>query len=207
MSRKTESWLFEPEDGRTAQWRLNETLFAMLRDSGRLRDEIAVVCIGSDRLIGDCFGPLTGHLLSRVRMPGFSLYGSLESPVHALTLGEVLEKIDMRHTFVIAVDSCVGSEQNVGCIVASNEPLRPGSGLGKSLPVFGDLSVTGIAASDGSPFLNLQNASLGLVYKMAECTASAIEYALFARRRALRYDTAPFWRASAQARSPAASSR
>ncbi|MDR3551554.1 MAG: spore protease YyaC [Clostridia bacterium] len=206
MFKNPESWLFDTA-GRPAQWRLNETLFTLIKESGRMRDDIAVVCIGSDRLIGDSYGPLTGHMLSRLSLPGFSLFGSLVSPVHALTISEALERIDTQRTLVIAVDSCVGGEQNIGCIAASNEPLRPGSGLGKSLPAVGDISITGIAAADGSPFLNLQNASLGMIYKMAECTASAIEYALFARQRAVRSGTAPFLRAVAPARFPAASAR
>lgn len=136
---------------------------------------VTVVCIGSDRLIGDCYGPLTGLLLARRRIPGLTVFGTLEKPVHALTIEQTLERVDSRGSLVIAVDSCVGDEGSVGCLSVTNAPLRPGSGLGKQLPPVGQLSVTGVAAADGSPFLNLQNAQLGMIYRMAEVTAAAIE--------------------------------
>lgn len=164
---------------RFVQWKLDDTLYQMIRAVNKQYDQIAVVCIGTDRSTGDSYGPLTGHLLSRMPQTGFRLFGTFEKPVHALTLPDALAQIDSTRTLVIAVDASVGGARYVGYIGMSRAPVRPGSGLGKELPPVGDVSITGIAAESGlAPFLMLQNASLGMVYSMAEKTFRAIHMAL-----------------------------
>lgn len=169
---------------RFVQWKLDDTLYRMIRTLDKRYDRIAVVCIGTDRSTGDSYGPLTGHLLSRMPQSGFHLFGTFEKPVHALTLPEALKQIDTKHTLVIAVDASVGAASYVGYIGMSQAPVRPGSGLGKDLPPVGDVSITGIAAESGlAPFLMLQNASLGMVYSMAEKTFRALHMTLSRLRR------------------------
>lgn len=158
---------------KNVQWQLNDCLYRLIRGVEKSYDSITVLCIGSDRLIGDCYGPLTGHMLSGWGV-NVRLYGTLETPVHALSLHEILPKINIPRTLIIAVDSSVGREESIGRICMGYDPVRPGSGLGKQLPEVGDISITGIVASGESPFIGLQNAPLGLIYKMAEKTAAAI---------------------------------
>ena len=165
------------------QWKLNDTLYRLIHESGKAGKKIAVVCIGTDRSTGDSFGPLTGHLLSRLNPGNFELFGTFREPVHALTLPQTLRHIDLAASLVIAVDASVGSPDYVGHIGIGTEPVRPGSGLGKDLPAVGDIAITGIAAAGGvAPFLMLQNASLGMVYNMAEKTSCAIQTALYRLR-------------------------
>ena len=133
------------------------------------------MCIGSTRLTGDCFGPLTGHYLKRMGVD-VDVHGTLDVPVHAMKLAETIARLDTRNTFVIAVDACVGQERRVGSIVVAPGPLRPGTGLGKRLPELGNVSVSGIAAPDDDPFENLRAAPLGLINTMAEIAAEAIRF-------------------------------
>lgn len=161
------------------QWKMNRTLAELIQEIDKLYENIAVICIGTDRSTGDSFGPLTGHMLSRLTLLKFNLYGTLEKPVHALSLPDTLNSIDTEKSLVIAVDAGVGDSNMVGNISMGYDPVKPGSGLGKTLPSVGDISITGIVAMGGlAPFVMLQNAPLGLVYKMAEETFFAIQYAL-----------------------------
>lgn len=164
-----------------SQVTMNEALWNLAVESGMLYEKIAVVCIGSDKITGDSYGPLTGHMLLRDGAPGASVYGSLEKPVHALCLEDTLGRFDARRTLVIAVDACVGDPDHVGCVLMGPGSLRPGGGLGKTLPAVGNISISGVAAPDGDAFRNLQNASLGMVYRMAEATAAAVGFVLRAR--------------------------
>jgi putative sporulation protein YyaC len=166
-------------DEKFIQWKLNMRLLELIQSVDKCYNSIAVVCIGTDRSTGDSYGPLTGHMLSRLSLIEFSLYGTLVKPVHALSLTEVLTGIDTENSLVIAVDAGVGDAKMVGSIGMGFEPVKPGSGLGKTLPSVGDISITGIVAMGGlAPFIMLQNAPLGLVYGMAEKTFFAIQYAL-----------------------------
>lgn len=160
------------------QWKLNTALLNKIEKIEKNYDSIAVVCIGTDRSTGDSYGPLTGQMLSKLRTLDFALFGTLDMPVHALALSKALESID-ESFLVIAVDAGMGAKEMVGNIELSYDPIKPGSGVGKDLPIVGDISITGIVALGGiAPFVMLQNAPLGLVYNMAEKTFFAIQYAL-----------------------------
>ena len=116
-------------------------------------------------------------MLSGCELPGLHIYGTLQKPVHALSIADTLAKIDTENTLFIAVDCSVGEVDHVGFVGVSYEPVKPGSGVGKKLPEVGDISITGIVASSGvSSFINLQNAPLGLIFDIAEKTCKAIEY-------------------------------
>lgn len=175
-----ESTFYFDSSEKLVQWKLNETLYRLINESHKSFGRITVVCIGTDRSTGDSYGPLTGHMLSRIDFCDFDLYGTFKEPVHALTLTRTLELVDFTHSLVIAVDASVGAPEFVGHIGISTDPIKPGSGLGKNLPPVGDISITGIAAAGGiAPFLMLQNASLGMIYNMAEKTYIAIQTALY----------------------------
>ena len=56
-----------------------------------------ILCIGTDRMIGDSLGPLVGSLLARKRKARLLVYGTLSQPVHALNLDETLNEIKKKH--------------------------------------------------------------------------------------------------------------
>ncbi|TYQ17036.1 UNVERIFIED_CONTAM: putative sporulation protein YyaC [Acetivibrio alkalicellulosi] len=162
------------------QYKLNKGMLEMVKETNKNYKRIAVVGIGSDRSTGDSFGPLVGHMLSRWSIFDFDVYGTITEPVHAKNLKETLDSIDHSNTLVIAVDASVGKPENIGHIVLSNEPIKPGSGVGKDLPPVGDITLSGIVTFSGfMPLIMLQNTSLGLVYKMAEIASNSIKHLLY----------------------------
>lgn len=136
-----------------------------------------MLCIGSDRVTGDCLGPIVGQLLTRKGVNAH-VYGSLSSPVTALNLTETVDTIRRRHagSRVIAVDSSIGSSDEVGKIRVARGCLRPGAADGKKLPRVGDISITATVAADTHK--NLYSVRLGLVYELAESIAAALSLAL-----------------------------
>ncbi|MBO1910904.1 DUF1256 domain-containing protein, partial [Microvirga sp. 3-52] len=48
--------------------------------------DLVFFCIGTDRSTGDSFGPLTGSRLTEFQAFPFPVFGTLESPLHALNL-------------------------------------------------------------------------------------------------------------------------
>ena len=44
--------------------------------------EIVFLCIGSDRVTGDCLGPYVGYRLSQHQLPGIFVYGTSVSYTH-----------------------------------------------------------------------------------------------------------------------------
>ena len=101
----------------------------------------------------------------------------MENPVHSKNIETILQRIqeNFEDPFIIAVDACLGSFQNVGKIAIKKEPLLPGSALNKNLPSVGNMSITGIVNISGSfEFMVLQNTRLYTVMALADSIANGI---------------------------------
>jgi len=139
-------------------------------------DNTVIVCIGTDRCIGDALGPLVGTFLKKSRI-SIPVYGTLQTPIHAMNLKEEKDKIMRihRNPKIIAVDACLGEENLIGQIQVRRSPILPGRGIGKSLPSTGNMSIIGIVDKyDTGDFLPIHNIRLSFVMEMAEVIASGI---------------------------------
>ena len=146
-----------------------KTVKAAIRENKK----IIFACIGSDRSTGDSLGPLVGHMLTpRIRIHDeFEVVGTLKEPLHAMNMGELLEKYSGEDYFMVAIDASLGRSEEVGNIVFRAEGLRPGAGVGKNLGVVGHVSIYGIVnvgSALGMENMVLQCTRLGLVYEMAQ---------------------------------------
>ncbi len=143
----------------------------------RLTRDTVFLCIGSDRVTGDCLGPLCGHLLKkRYDVPAF-VYGGLDCPVNALNVCETARFVTARHpkSAVVVIDSSVGAEKEIGCIRLFDGPVKPGSADGKKLGAVGDIGITAtVAARRG----DLGGVRLSIVWNLAETVAAAVSRAL-----------------------------
>ncbi|QXM05155.1 spore protease YyaC [Crassaminicella indica] len=136
----------------------------------KISSNTVIICIGTDRCIGDTLGPLVGTLLQNKNFR-FPVYGTLDHPIHAVNIKESLERIKGKHPngFFIAVDACLGSEELIGNIHIKRGPIFPGKGVGKNLPGVGQMSIVGIVDKlNKDDCFSIHNIRLSLVMKMAE---------------------------------------
>lgn len=139
--------------------------------------EYIVLCIGTDRSTGDSLGPLTGTFLSEINPQQLHVYGTLNKPVHAKNLSTSIQQIKDRHKqpFIIAIDACLGKQQSIGSIIAGKGPIKPGAALKKTLPLIGDVHLTGVVNIGGfMDFSVLQNTRLSIVVDMARKLVSTL---------------------------------
>jgi len=171
-----------PYDASDAAYKMAVGLDSVLREhAGK---DVVIVCVGTDRSTGDAFGPIIGSRLSRV-VTGehVYIYGTLDTPVHAVNLGAKLEDISYFHRsrphIVIAIDACLGKFDHVGQIVLERGALRPGAGVKKELPEFGAYTITGVVNVAGfMEYFVLQNTRLGIVMKMSDVVVHALSSSL-----------------------------
>lgn len=136
-----------------------------------------VVCIGTDRSTGDALGPLVGQSLAEELVPGVTVFGTLDDPVHALNMDRVTGFLAGRGEAepVLAVDACLGDPETEGMVTAGLGPLYPGAGVGKELPAVGHVFVTGTVNVSGLlERVVLQNTRRSLVVRMARLIARSI---------------------------------
>jgi len=149
-----------------------------LRQSGLTPESPRILlCIGTDRSTGDCLGPLVGSKIDQLQQDFFTVYGTLDKPVHASNLRETLQEINtfFKNPFIIAVDACLGRLENVGSIQLGNGYLQPGAGVNKELPPVGQVHITGIVNVGGfMEYMVLQNTRLNLVMRLADVIVSGL---------------------------------
>lgn len=145
----------------------------------RMYEEIVIFCIGTDRVTGDCLGPLVGERLHALcsEIPEISIYGTLQEPVHAMNLSTFYHLLAQKHpgSLILAVDASLGSKKHLGYIGIGDGSLYPGAGIHKNLPEIGDLHITGIVNTGGFlEHLMLQTTKLSRVKLLADTISSGI---------------------------------
>lgn len=132
-----------------------------------------ILCIGSDRVTGDCLGPIVGQMLVERGAKAF-VYGTLARPVTALNLADAINHIKDTHADkkILAIDSSVGRLCDIGKIRIAFGSIAPGSADGKKLPKVGDVSIT--ATVTDTRKTPLSAVRLGTVYALAERIADRV---------------------------------
>ncbi len=135
------------------------------------------ICIGSDRHLLDCFGPLTGTMLQE-SIPSLNVYGTLDRPLNARNLIKEMLIIKKRHAGqkFIAIDAAVGEESEIGRIQFKAGSILPGRAVARSLPAVGDFSLTAIVEKRGQAQTSGQESPKGFahVYHMARLVQKAV---------------------------------
>lgn len=146
-----------------------------------INSKTLLLCIGTDRCIGDSLGPMVGTMLKSSFFP-LPIFGTIKHPIHALNLEAQLKALKETHKDykIIGVDACIGDSDFIGEIQIRNYPIHPGKGVGKSLPDVGDCSIVGIVDScDTSELFTNRNIRLDLIMDMASIISKAIIHSYY----------------------------
>ncbi|MDO5555367.1 MAG: spore protease YyaC [Clostridia bacterium] len=140
------------------------------------------LCIGTDRIIGDSFGPLVGYKLKYLfrKEKNIKVIGHLENTVSSYNIIKVIDYINNKYKnyFLIAIDAALSNKTELGKIIVSKNALNVGSGFNKNKLYVGNMSIKGIVSKDlknaKHNFKILQNTPLNLIMTMADCVAQGI---------------------------------
>ncbi|MFR2534858.1 MAG: spore protease YyaC [Clostridia bacterium] len=146
--------------------------------------EMIFLCIGSDKIIGDCFGPLVGTKLLKKLEPyntfNIQVYGNLERTISYENIEQYQKQINENpyDTCIIVIDAALSKKENIGNIYVSKEKTILGKGLHKNKIAIGDISIKAVVGKDfkvpSYNFTMLQNVSLNLVMHLADMVADSI---------------------------------
>lgn len=102
------------------------------------------VCVGTNKVIFDLFGPLCGDYLKRKNIPYF---GDCNYNVNAVTmetrLKEIYKEKGLDNKNIIAIDAAVTDDNNkVNRVVVNRDRgIYPGAGVGKKFPMIGNNAI------------------------------------------------------------------
>lgn len=146
--------------------------------------QIVFLCVGTDRIIGDCVGPLVGSklmdLFKDYNILNINIYGSLKENINYINIKNVIKKIEDYHNdaCIVVIDAALSKKENIGKIFVSNQKTILGKGINKNKIEIGDISIKVVVGRDFKiakyNLKNLQETSLGFVINLSETVAEGI---------------------------------
>lgn len=140
----------------------------------KTKKEIVFLCIGTDKIIGDAFGPMVGHTLKQNK---YNVYGDLKNTVNGTNLIKYINKIYKKHNnpYIIVIDSALGAQNLINKIVVGKGGIIPGSALNKKNKKIGDLYINAIVGVNSNQnFEQLRNVKLYNIVNLSNLVTNAI---------------------------------
>lgn len=138
------------------------------------KKEVIFLCIGTDKIIGDSFGPIVGHYLTQKK---YTVYGTLENTVNGTNLNKYINEIYIKHKspYIIVIDSALGERENINKIVVGKGGIIPGSALNKKNKSIGDLYINAVVGLNcNKNFEELRNAKLYNILNLSNTVVKSI---------------------------------
>lgn len=144
--------------------------------------KLIFLCIGTDKVIGDSFGPLVGYKLKYLfrNEENIKVIGNLDNIICAHNILKIINNINSSYkdSFIIAIDAALSNRNNIGKIIVSKNRMNVGNSFNKKNIYVGDVSIKGVVSKNLNNskynFKLLQNTPLNTVMNMADCVAQGI---------------------------------
>lgn len=117
--------------------------------------DIVILCIGTDKLIGDSIGPVVGQKLKEENIQEkVSIYGNMKETINFKNAKQVIENIfkSYEKPFIITVDSALGTQAMVREIVVNKGVIRIGKSLGRSICYPSHITIKGVVGENRDTF-------------------------------------------------------
>lgn len=145
--------------------------------------ELVFLCIGTDRMTGDCFGPLVGNRIKEAIVNNninCTVYGDLENPLIYSDVDKSLKEINKKckNPCIIAIDAALSKESNIGKILVRKGGLKFGVAINKGRREVGNISIKAIIGKNyktvNKNMQLLQNTSLNFVMSLVDIVSGGI---------------------------------
>ena len=111
------------------------------------------VCIGTNRIISDSFGPRVGKKLKQVfyKNENINVYGTMENPIHLKNVEYFLKKMENKNQ-IILIDSAIGRKEDIGNTYINRGGMEIGKAFNHSIYIPANINIkTVIGAKEYMP--------------------------------------------------------
>lgn len=113
---------------------------------------IVILCIGSNKMIGDCIGPMVGEKLQSIlkKEKNVIIYGDMKETLNFKNAKKVIENIfeKYKNPFIITVDSALGTKETIENIIVSTGWIKIGNSLGRSICYYSHINIKGVVGEN-----------------------------------------------------------
>mgnify|MGYP002532682522 FL=1 len=131
------------------------------------------VCIGTNRIISDSFGPRVGKKLKQVfyKNENINVYGTMENPIHLKNVEYFLKKIENKNQ-IILIDSAIGRKEDIGNTYVNRGGMEIGKAFNHSIYIPANINIkTVIGAKEYMPnysIYQIEQIANKVAYKIAQ---------------------------------------
>lgn len=144
--------------------------------------DIIFLCIGTNKIIGDAFGPMVGQKLKQMKndLEDIKVIGDLDNCIVYQDIEEIEQVIydQYKKPYIVCIDAALSKTIKQGQIVIEKKSMQIGKVLGKKEKSIGDLSIKGIVAEKRETykenFIALARAPISRINLMANKVANEI---------------------------------
>lgn len=114
-----------------------------------MEKEYIFVCIGTNKIISDSFGPRVGDKLQKIFYlePNIEVIGTMNSPIHLKNASDFIKTINNKEKMVILIDSAFAINENIGNTYVSFGGIEIGKAFGKSIYFPANISIKTVIAN------------------------------------------------------------
>lgn len=146
----------------------------------RKNENIVFLCIGTNMLVGDAFGPVVGSILKKCfsKNNEVNIIGDLENVITYSNIKEKFKSEDYKNHLIVVIDSALSTKSNIGKVFIQNRGLKYAESLKKNNKLIGDISIKAVVGENSNDsfinFNNLQNVSLERIHDMCNIVSNGI---------------------------------
>ena len=167
--------------------------FSNILKQNKQNKNLIILCIGTNKVIGDSIGPIVGTNLKNdlkinmkfkdefyIKNKKIKIIGDMCNNISYNNIKENIEKIDTigEKNFIIVIDSALSSENNIGKIFIHNRGLKYAESLKRSNEIIGDMSIKAVVGKNTQNrfknFKILKNISSQRVITMSNIVSKGI---------------------------------
>ena len=110
--------------------------------------DIVILCVGTNKLIGDSVGPIVGQKLARLlkNKQNVWIYGNTKRNLNLKNAKQILKQIQITHkqAFVITIDAALGPKEMIENTWIGSGIVKIGEALDKQIQYFSNITIKGI---------------------------------------------------------------
>lgn len=154
--------------------------FKNIVDLKNRNKRIIFLCIGTNRIIGDAFGPVVGSVLKDYykHEDKIEIIGDLDNVVTYCNIKEIIYNKVNENNLIIVLDSALSTCDNIGKIFIQNRGLRYAESLKKQNRLIGDISIKAVVGENvnsiSKNYQNLKSVSFKKIYEMSNIVSNGI---------------------------------
>ncbi len=143
---------------------------------------IYFVCLGTNRIIGDAFGPVVGSVLKKHLQIDSSVQvlGDLKECITYENVNRIIDllAVNYKANLIIVLDSALSCKKNIGKVFVQNRGLKYAESLKKRNSRIGNISIKAVVGENADNaidnFNNLKNVSIAEIERMCNIVSNGI---------------------------------